>query len=271
MVSHQFIVYIDESGDEGFTFRETPKGSSDWFILSAIITSVSDDQEVRTTAHSIRQAIGLPEKATIHFADIPHERRVRTVEEIVASNVTIASVAINKRAIKQPQIFTEEPFRLYYYSARLLLERVSWHCRDFAIRNRFPSPEARIIFEHRKRLSYEKLRTYLTLLKENSKADAFHNMLTNGVNIHWPTINIEKIEAAQKHGFAGLQLADVCASGIRAALEVNRYGNTEHRYAKMLKPRVYAYNGAYSSYGMKCFPCPPEQDAPNGHWLRKHY
>lgn len=266
------MVYIDESGDEGFTFRDPPqKGSSDWFVLSAIITPFYMDHEVRTTALNIRQAIGLSSKATIHFADIPHERRVRVVEEIAGSNVTVTSVIVNKREIAQPQIFTGSPFRLYYYTARFLLERISWHCRDFAARRRLPSPEAKIIFEHRKRLSYEDLRQYLRILQAHSNISAYHQMLTDDVRIHWPAINIAKIEAAQKHNYSGLQLADVCASGIRWALEENQYGNTEHRYAKTLKPRVYAHNGRYASYGMKCFPCPPDAQAPNGHWLRKHY
>ncbi len=40
-----FVVYIDESGDEGFLFE---KGSSEWFIISAAITrKVSDLETVK--------------------------------------------------------------------------------------------------------------------------------------------------------------------------------------------------------------------------------
>jgi hypothetical protein len=35
-----FVVYIDESGDEGFAFSE---GSSEWFILSGVVTRKAKD------------------------------------------------------------------------------------------------------------------------------------------------------------------------------------------------------------------------------------
>ncbi|MER9446804.1 DUF3800 domain-containing protein [Mesorhizobium sp. M0254] len=269
---HSFLVYIDESGDEGFTFRPYPnKGSSDWFVLTAVITPVYIDHEVKTTAQNIRQALGLPPKGTIHFADIAHDKRIRAFEEIASSNVTITSVIVNKREIANPAIFTAAPNRLYRYATRFLLERVSWHCRDFANVRHLPNSEAKLIFEHRRRLSYEDLKEYLRVLQVAAHADAFLQLLINDVRIHWPAINIDILEAAQKHDYAGLQLADCAASGIRWALEESRYGNTEHRYAKMLKPRVYSRGANYASYGMKCFPQEPEATAPNSHWLRKHY
>ena len=41
-MSAMFVVYIDESGDEGFSFE---RGSSEWFIVSAIITRKAKDIE----------------------------------------------------------------------------------------------------------------------------------------------------------------------------------------------------------------------------------
>ena len=38
---HAFHAYIDESGDEGFVFRDYPgRASSEWFVLSACIVRV---------------------------------------------------------------------------------------------------------------------------------------------------------------------------------------------------------------------------------------
>ena len=42
-----FVVYIDESGDEGFVFNGDGSGSSRWFVLSAtVIRKVNDLQIV---------------------------------------------------------------------------------------------------------------------------------------------------------------------------------------------------------------------------------
>jgi hypothetical protein len=34
-----FVVYIDESGDEGFVFKPDGSGSSRWFVLGAAVTT----------------------------------------------------------------------------------------------------------------------------------------------------------------------------------------------------------------------------------------
>ncbi|MEF2549684.1 DUF3800 domain-containing protein [Aurantimonas sp. E1-2-R+4] len=270
-MAHSFTVYIDESGDEGFTFRDYPnKGSTDWFVLSAIITPSYRDHEIRTIAANMRRAIGLPEKGLIHFKDLSHEKRVRAVGDIAASHVAITSILVNKREINQPHVFTAQPFRLYFYAARLLIERLSWYCRDYARDNRLENPEARIIFEHRKRLSYDKLRNYLRTLHVANQADEYLQLLTRDVRVHWPAINIGKIEAAQKHDYAGLQIADCVASGLRWALEKNQYGNTEHRFAKMFLHRTYRHT-KYTSYGLKFFPHGPDDAEECSHWIKKHY
>ena len=41
-MSATFVVYIDESGDEGFSFG---KGSSEWFVLSAVVTKKAQNAE----------------------------------------------------------------------------------------------------------------------------------------------------------------------------------------------------------------------------------
>jgi hypothetical protein len=120
-------------------------------------------------------------------------------------------------------------------------------------------------------MSYEALREYITTLYKAASIDEFHQMLIHDIRIHWPSINILYLESAQKHDYAGLQLADFAAGGIRAALEKNHFGNTEHRYAKTIRPAVYSRRSKYSSYGMKFFPGPPHPEDGCAHWINKHY
>ncbi|HWE01892.1 MAG TPA: DUF3800 domain-containing protein [Tepidisphaeraceae bacterium] len=42
-----FIVYIDESGDDGFKFNTGGSGSSEWFILSAVVIRARNDHMIR--------------------------------------------------------------------------------------------------------------------------------------------------------------------------------------------------------------------------------
>ncbi|WP_045364078.1 DUF3800 domain-containing protein [Methyloceanibacter caenitepidi] len=271
-MAHSFVVYIDESGDEGFTFKDPPdKGSSDWFVLSAVIIPTSQDQEVRALAARIRSALKLQEREKLHFKDIPHEKRVRAFAEMADAPIRVSSVIIHKRRILQPEVFTSAPFRLYFYAARLLIERISWYCRDTAQALGLESPLARIIFEHRKRLSYDQLRDYLDTLKGLALEDAWLQILLNDVRIHWPAIQRDKVEAAQKDQYAGLQLADLTAGGLKWALEETLFGFTEHRYAKLLEPITYRRNGNCMSYGLKFFPQQLDPGEPKAHWVETHY
>ena len=53
---------------------------------------------------------------------------------------------------------------------------------------------------------------------------------------------------------AGLQVADAVTSGLFAAVNVNRYGNTEDRYAKLIWPTFYRHKGVFFGYGLKFWP-----------------
>jgi Protein of unknown function (DUF3800) len=134
----RFVAYIDESGDEGFHFPEDrPEGgSSKWFVISAVITPIARDKDVIGLARSIRAALQMQPKAVLHFSKLQHEKRVHVINRIATSWLTVTTVIIHKERIEKPEIFQAGAFRLYKYAARLLLERISWYCRDSATASR---------------------------------------------------------------------------------------------------------------------------------------
>jgi hypothetical protein len=73
-------------------------------------------------------------------------------------------------------------------------------------------------------------------------------------SIHWPVIDIDRIEALDHSRRAGLQLADVIASSFAAGVETDKYGNCEPRYAEILRRTAYCRNNNYLSYGVKLVP-----------------
>lgn len=270
-MEHNFTIFIDESGDEGFTFRDPPKkGSSDWFVVSAVATLSSQQEEIIDLGRSIRETLGQPRNWTIHFADMSHQQRIFALKGLASAATQIVTVAINKREILDKRTFTEEKFRLYFYALRLVLERVSWLCRDTAAKKKFKHCRARVIFEHRKHLEPDVLVDYFRTLRSITRESSWIAARQVDIRIHWPAFDESLFECAQKSQYAGLQMADLSASGFKAALEADRFGNTEHRYAKILVPKVYCRNSNYLSYGMKFFPRPPNFDEPFMHWVNKH-
>ena len=88
-------------------------------------------------------------------------------------------------------------------------------------------------------------KNYLHLLRNTNEPS---------INIHWPVIDIDAIEAFDQSAKFGLQLADIAVSGLTWALEPDFYGNCEPRFARSLKAVVYHRGTNYMSYGAKMVP-----------------
>lgn len=73
-MSASFRAYIDESGDEGFSFG--PNRSSQWFVLSAVITETATDRDVLALVDGVRQTLNKPPRKVLHFRDLRHEQRL---------------------------------------------------------------------------------------------------------------------------------------------------------------------------------------------------
>lgn len=243
-VPDTFKVYIDESGDEGLSFRV---GSSEWFVISAVVVRTSIEMETVKLVDDVRVLLNKPPKKPLHFRDLKHHHRVPFVERIASADLRAISILVHKPSLLEPEKFRER-YRLYFYSVRYLLERVSWYCRDHAgpKDSSGGNGAAQLIFSNRSGMSYAELCEYLRLLK----AGAPHN----GVTIHWPSIDPANVIALSSGKRMGLQLADAVASSFFYAVETNQYGNTEDKYVKILHPVVYRYGPKYLGYGVKLWP-----------------
>lgn len=239
-----FVVYIDESGDEGFCFND---GSSRWFVVSAVVTKKSSDLDTVKLVDEVRSQLGKPEKKPLHFRDMKHEQRLPFIRKIANnhSNLRTVTVLVHKPSLKEPEKF-QERYRLYFYSIRYLFERISWYCRDHKTHHDIGDGSAEIIFSNRSGMSYEDLKIYFETLKNQP---GFMD-----VRIDWSVIKPEQIVAYTAGKRMGLQIADAIASSCFYAVELTRYGFTEDRYVRMLKPVIYNKDGDFIGYGLKFWP-----------------
>lgn len=141
--------------------------------------------------------------------------------------------------------FQAQKHQLYRYACRLLLERVSWLCRDHHVKGRGDGT-AEIIFSNRGQMSYDDLRGYLCKLREMSSSGA--------INLEWSVINPEAVRAVQHSQMAGLQVADAVASSLFTAVNLNQFGDTESRYLFELLPTCYRHEEQLLGYGLKLWP-----------------
>lgn len=247
MTKPSFVVYIDESGDEGFKFNADGGGSSRWFVLSAAVIRQTNDLQMVSCLKEVRQVLGKAPKAPLHFVDLKHEQRVPYVRRVGALPMRTVTVAVYKPLIQEPEKFQNHKYLLYRYATRLLLERVSWLCRDHR-HDGEGDGFAEIIFSNRSNMSYKEIRGYLRLLCRQHETDP------QKVQIDPTVIDPERIRSVEHSKLAGLQVADAVASGLHFGVKVNRYGETETAYLQHLRASLYRHKGKLIGYGIKLWP-----------------
>jgi len=240
-MSATFVVYVDESGDEGFAFGG---GSSEWFVLSGVMVRKVHDLQTVKVVDVVRAQLGKPAKKQLHFRDLKHEQRLPWVDAIRRAELKTVSVLVHKPSLQEPEKF-QERYRLYFYGVRSLFERVSWYCRDHKTGHDPGDGSAEIVFSNRSGMGYEEMREYLRHLEARTGP--------LGVRIEWQVIKPNQITAYPPGKRMGLQIADAVAGSFFYAVE-RRHGFTEDRYARMLKPVVYQREGRYLGYGIKFWP-----------------
>jgi len=238
-----FQVYIDESGDDGFVFNADGTGSSRWFVLSAVVIRTRSDLELVKCVAEVRQLLNRPTNYPLHFVKLKHEHRKPYVALIGRAPVRCFSVVAHKPSCLSPQSFRAEKNLFYHYLIRLLLERVSWYCRDHRVAGDGDG-RADVTFSNRGSMSYQAVREYLSKLKANP-AD---------VRIDWNVIDPNQVVAVAHEKLAGLQAADATASSTYYAVNLNRFGQTEAAYATSLLPTFYRHGGQLRDYGIKWWP-----------------
>lgn len=203
-----FIAYIDESGDEGFKIGS---GASEWFVLSAVIFRQAEELEQIKLVDKVRDGINMrrqsvhqiPEKKPLHFRDLSHEQRKFYVEHISHANMRTVTVMINKKEIINPEKFSVES-RLYFYAVRLLVERISWYCRDHKRKDDTGNGTAKLVFSNRATLDYKNLKDYLKHLEENRAI--------NDYKVAVGIIRPDELCTFTSGKRMGLQIADAVAS-----------------------------------------------------------
>lgn len=242
-MTSSFVAYIDESGDEGFTFHADGSGSSRWLILSALIMRKENDKEVVDTAKTARELLEKPEKFPLHFRDLKHDQRVALARLVGQMNSRTVSVLVHKPDISDAENFQREAYSLYRYASRLLLERVSWLCRDHRPKQDTGNGRVELIYSNRSAMSYDVLREYLVRLREESDRKE--------IRIDWNVIDPTHVKAVNHDQLAGLQLADAVATSVFYAVTPNRFGDIEDRYLRLIGRTIYRHEGRAEGYGLK--------------------
>lgn len=215
--------------------------------MSAAVIRQANDLQMVSCLKAVREVLKKPPKTPLHFVDLKHEQRVPYIRRVGELPIRTVNVLVYKPLINEPEKFQNTKYLLYRYATRMLLERVSWLCRDQRGAGGGDG-FAEIIFSNRSNMSYEDIRDYLRLLLRQSEANP------QKVQIDRRVIDPDRIRSVEHSKLAGLQVADAVASGFNFAVKVNRYGETEPAYLGHLKKTLYRYQSQVLGYGIKVWP-----------------
>lgn len=245
-MQHAFHAYIDESGDEGFSFREPPQqGSSEWFVLSACVVRAKNLAAIARQFAPTFKAIETAGRVA-HFRKLPDAEKLLLAESIGAKSIKTVSVCVNKRQLQEK--YTDHTLdrrrRLYFYASRLLLERITWIARDY--KDPLASDHrCKLVFSRNKHFSYERLCRYLDDLQENQ------------TRIEWDYIDLRATTALNHDDSIWLRVADTIASATASALELGKCDD----YVLAMRKVMYRYRERQCrNYGLKFFPHDPVEE-----------
>ncbi|MEI8172499.1 MAG: DUF3800 domain-containing protein [Deltaproteobacteria bacterium] len=265
--SPTFVAHIDESGDEGFKFE---RNSSRWFVLGAAVFRRKDEleqvkliDEVRAEVNRVQTETGsgkrFADKQPLHFRDLKHDQRRYLSEHIAKAEAHVLGVLMDKTRLTSPENF-QSGTKLYFYMVRLLIERISWLCRDSMRINDPGDGSVRLVFSNRSSLDYANLQRYLEHLEENRIAFDYNA----APGIVFP----DEIETHTSGKRLGLQVADAVASSLFYAVNPNAYGMTEDAYLRILWRVLYRRQGSPWGYGIKIMPREAEEARRAGQILK---
>lgn len=244
-----FNVYIDESGDEGFK-----PGSTDWFVVAAVIVRREDDLAVSACVDKMKAAFGVAADRPLHWVKRRnHSDRRFMVRELAGQPIWVSAVAMNKRGLQRSDKLQQPP-ALYLYATRFLLERVTGWID-------LQGGTCEVTFEHRASLSVETIREYITYISQQSERP-----LKLEVARH--------ITSEAKAQRKMLQIADIVSGCVYAALQKDRLGLTEPSYLLALGNKLISNSyGRVHGWGLKLFPDNPfwlaEEDGESYGWLMR--
>lgn len=224
-----YRVYVDESGHRSLNINSSP-----FFVLAAVMVRDSRDRDLRNFRDGICVDLGKPTKTTLHWAENikKHDQRKFVSASLGALDyVRVSYVIVDKQSVRAARGGLGDHARMYNYAVRRLLERISWAIDD-------RGGEAILTFAHVRRFPYPHLTDYLTRLRSLQ------------TEIRWKALRgMPRIDQPKRIHL--LQIADIAAGCLDAALTPDAYGSLESAYLANLERVIYSRpRSDIMSYGM---------------------
>jgi hypothetical protein len=255
--NHEYVVYIDESGDPGLetVFPVDPDGASEWLCFSAIVIDRKREAETVSWLQEIRRQAKITQGPSLHFRLLTPDRKREVCQFFATKELRGFVVCCHKVNMRQHrnERAAKIPSKQWFYNwcSRLLLERVTDWVERHSVKT-FGSPRhAKIIFSESGKHSYSQTRAYYFILRQQARSGSTYLQRRQ---IKPSVLDWRLVESKPHQQSAGLQIADSFVSAFYQAVDFNKARPWTTEYAELLKPRMARENGLIADYGVTLWP-----------------
>jgi len=216
------LAFVDEIGDRGHSGK-----SSEYFAMSAVLFPASVQQKVKDCITNLKIKLGVDLKTPLHWRNHcrKHDTRKYITGEIAKlEEITVIYVISDKKTVP------EDHTKFYNIVAAFTLERILNHTEKL-------NAKVCVRFGHVRGFNHP------TTLDYFKKRD-------------WHSCNYSRLSDQPKwisaDSNSGIQLADLYAGILGAAMIPDKFGNYESAYLEKIKHQIRkSSNQTISEYGIK--------------------
>jgi len=222
MESEPLLVFVDEIGDRGHSRK-----SSEYFAMAAVIFPGSAQQSVKDCIAGIKTKLGIPLKTPLHWRKHcrQHEYRKYVTGEIAKlEGVTVIFVISDKKTAP------DDHEKFYNIVAAYAMERILKYAET-------SGKKASVRFGHVKGFNHS---TTLDFFKKRDWRLGDYGSLA------------EQPKWISADSNSGIQLADIYAGILGAAMIADKFGSYEAGYLEKIKGQIRkSKSGKIDGYGIK--------------------
>ncbi len=246
-----YILFIDESGDEGTEEHQIEAGASPMFFFGAFLVHEDNLQLVRDSVFSTREQVGRTNG--LHFKNIrSHSKKMRCCKNFSTLPITMFGLISDKSQLDREDYRQQlQKWKGGYYNKNVayLMEAIGKFCQESGI------AISRIVFEQ-KNHDYRRMKNYLCTVRDDTRGirnnlgyaqGGYHN--ANYLN----GLDFQRLVFAQpKAEESALEIADAIAYSLNNACVEDEFQNTTHCYIQHLKNGFHAdAEGRILEHGIK--------------------
>jgi hypothetical protein len=258
---YDYVAFIDEAGDIGTrgTRPMVPMGSSEWFVLAAVVVSADNEQNCKFWIRDILKGIASTQRTDLHFRKLQKWKKQRACALLASYPIRCFVICSNKRSLIDYRNERVEKMRNqdWFYSSltRYLLERVTKFVAENSMKEHGDVRKIKIIYSDRNGINVGQMAAYYEKLKNQTRSG---RMVLNRGNLVWETYHSLLLRRGKPDTIAGLQCADLLASAFFKACDHYHTGGCDPSYAMQFRNRMGRIpdraSGKIAGFGVKVLP-----------------